>query len=195
MTKLKDLFKECESKEFKHDSSLMNDKKGPPINHKPSECSRCRLEAAIDQVGKQQVRVGVAVFVWRRGQLLLHKRKGDHGGGTWSIPGGHQEYGENPKKAAVRELTEECGPMMVCTEPRIYTPCPFVNNVFDTGKHYLTLYFECMLLSGGPELMEPDKNEGWSWFDPDNLPTPLFDPLDRLYRLIGSNVYSMLAAE
>ncbi len=29
-------------------------------------------------------------------------------------------------------------------------------------------------LSGEPNVMEPDKCEGWAWYDLNNLPKPLF---------------------
>jgi 8-oxo-dGTP diphosphatase len=40
----------------------------------------------------QQVRVGIGVFVFKDGKFLIQRRKGSHGTGTWSIPGGHLEF-------------------------------------------------------------------------------------------------------
>lgn len=54
-------------------------------------------------------RVGVAVVVRRAGKILLGKRKGSHGAGTWALPGGHVELGEDPVITAFRELVEELG--------------------------------------------------------------------------------------
>lgn len=35
-----------------------------------------------------QPRIGVGVLIFRDGKLLLGKRKGSHGAGHWSAPGG-----------------------------------------------------------------------------------------------------------
>ena len=39
----------------------------------------------------KRVQVGVGVFVKRNGKILVGKRKGSHGAGTWALPGGHLE--------------------------------------------------------------------------------------------------------
>ncbi len=53
--------------------------------------------------------VGVGVFVWHDGKFLMGRRVGAHGGGKWSVPGGHLEFGESWKTCAAREVLEECG--------------------------------------------------------------------------------------
>lgn len=39
-------------------------------------------------------RIGVGVLIFRDGKLLLGKRRGSHGAGDWSAPGGHLEFGK-----------------------------------------------------------------------------------------------------
>ena len=41
-------------------------------------------------------------------------------------------------------------------------------------KHYIDLAFVAEWVSGEPEVREPDKIEGWAWYDLDALPSPLF---------------------
>lgn len=53
--------------------------------------------------------LGVGVLVIENGRVLLGKRKGSHGAGTWSAPGGHLEYGESIENCAEREVLEETG--------------------------------------------------------------------------------------
>ena len=53
--------------------------------------------------------VGVAVIVIRDGRVLLGRRKGAHGDGTWALPGGHLEYFEAIEDCARREVFEETG--------------------------------------------------------------------------------------
>ena len=126
----------------------------------------------------RHVRVGVAILVHRDGKLLFHLRKGPHGPGTWSFPGGNMEYSEEPIESAQRELLEETGPDARYSELQVYQPCPYVNTMFPGGKQYITLYFTCALIGGAPRVMEPDKCERWDWFAPSALPKPLFDPLE-----------------
>lgn len=120
-------------------------------------------------------RVGVAVIILDGRRVLLGKRKGAHGAGTWGFPGGHLEHGEDLHDCALREVMEETGMRLLQT-----TEGPYTNTVFtgvDTGKHYITLYILAKAVEGDtPEIREPDKCDEWRWFDWDDLP-----PHDRLF--------------
>ncbi|MBH9399766.1 NUDIX domain-containing protein [Pseudomonas aeruginosa] len=119
--------------------------------------------------------VGVGVLVMRGGRVLLGRRKGSHGAGSWSAPGGHLEFGETPEDCARREALEETG--LALSDLR---HGPFSNDLFE-GRHYLPV---CILAAcaedAQAQVMEPDKCEGWAWFDWDDLPQPLFAPLASL---------------
>lgn len=125
-------------------------------------------------------RIGVGVLIFRDGQVLLGKRKGSHGAGDWSAPGGHLEFGETPQQCAARETREECG--------LIIGDCvagPYTNDIFPAGeKHYVTLFMLAYHATGTPECREPDKCEGWQWCDPAALPQPLFAPLNSLLKQV-----------
>lgn len=56
-----------------------------------------------------EVAAGVACLLLRRDRLLMIQRKGAHGAGKWSVPGGWLEPGEDVSAAAARELMEEVG--------------------------------------------------------------------------------------
>jgi|GEM_PF-5891666 len=45
----------------------------------------------------KNVRVGVGVFVFKNGEFIMLKRRGSHGADTWSLPGGHLEFGNHLK--------------------------------------------------------------------------------------------------
>lgn len=128
----------------------------------------------------KQVRVGVAIIVQRKtdGLIVFGLRKGLHGPGTWSLPGGNMEFGEDPETTARRELLEETGLTVGTITP--YTECPYVNTHFQTTeKQYITLYFMAEYLGGEPEVLEPEKCARWVWVEPAALPTPLFEPVDK----------------
>lgn len=118
--------------------------------------------------------VGVGVIITRNGKVLLGKRKNAHGDGTWSFPGGHLEHGEMPEECARRETSEETGTTLTCTGRAGYT-----NDIFDAARHYITLYVTGTI-AGEPRVMEPEKCDAWAWFAPDELPSPLFLPVQNL---------------
>ncbi len=123
-------------------------------------------------------RVGVAVLVLRDGKVLLGKRIGAFGAGTWALPGGHLEFGESIEDCARREVLEETG----LTLDALITG-PYSNNVFAVeDKHYVTLFMIAPSATGTPEAREPDKCRAWSWFPWTALPTPLFPSLQSLQR-------------
>lgn len=44
------------------------------------------------------------------------------------------------------------------------------------GSHYVHINFLVKEFEGDVKLMEPERCEGWDWFDLDNLPSNLFAP-------------------
>ncbi len=122
--------------------------------------------------------VGVGVLIFRDGKLLLGQRKGSHGAGDWSAPGGHLEFGESPEACARREVLEETGLQLHSVHNGA-----FVSDVFPAvNRHYITLLMVASDASGEPQLREPDKCAGWHWFAPEALPEPLFAPLQSWLR-------------
>src|SRR5262245_27413194 len=49
------------------------------------------------------------VVLHERGRVLLVKRRYDPRAGAWCLPAGFMEYGETPRRCAMRELREETG--------------------------------------------------------------------------------------
>ncbi|MDO6407081.1 MAG: NUDIX hydrolase [Pantoea sp.] len=121
-------------------------------------------------------KIGVGVLIFRHGKLLLGRRKGSHGAGDWSAPGGHLEFGETPEACARRETLEETGLQLHSLQNGA-----FVSDVFpEVQKHYITLFMVALHAEGEPQCLEPEKCEGWQWFAPEALPEPLFAPLRTL---------------
>lgn len=125
-------------------------------------------------------RVGVGVFVFRNGKFLMGRRKGAHGAGSWSIPGGHLEFGEEIEETAKREVMEETGMTIDNIRFGAYT-----NDIFkDEDRHYITIWVVSDWVSGEPKLVEPDKFIDQQWIDYSNLPDNLFLPWDNLKKSI-----------
>lgn len=123
-------------------------------------------------------RVGVGVIVLHNGLVLLGKRIGSHGAGTWAPPGGHLEFRESVEQCASREVLEETG-----LHIESVAPGPFTNDAFaPENKHYVTLFVVATSTSGEPQLREPTKCSAWQWFRWSELPQPLFQPLATLHR-------------
>jgi 8-oxo-dGTP diphosphatase len=121
-------------------------------------------------------RVGVAVIIGKQDRLLLIRRKRSHGAGSWAVPGGHQEFGESPAECAVREAFEEVG--LVVRDPLCVA---LTNDVFHTeGKHYMTIWMAVDAPSEMPINPSNDEVAEWGWFAWDELPLPLFLPLENL---------------
>jgi 8-oxo-dGTP diphosphatase len=118
-------------------------------------------------------RVGVGCIVRREAEVLLVRRRGSHGAGSWSSPGGNLDFGEDPAACAAREAAEDTGvavgtPMFVGLTSDVFAP---------EGKHYVTLWFEAEWVSGGASAVAEDELSEVRWFPEDRLPQPLFLPL------------------
>jgi len=114
-------------------------------------------------------KVGVGVMVMKDGKVLLGKRKGSHGQGEYAWPGGHLEYMESIIDCVKREVAEETG-----LEVKNVRFLRLMNLKQYPPKHYLDVGMVADWKSGEPKVMEPEKCEGWGWYDMENLPEPLF---------------------
>ena len=113
--------------------------------------------------------VGIAVLVMKEGKLLLGRRKGSHGANEYASPGGHLEHMESFAACAAREVLEETG-----MEIGAIRFLRVLNTMQYAPKHYVDIALVAEWQSGEPETREPDKIEGWAWYDLDALPSPLF---------------------
>lgn len=123
-------------------------------------------------------RIGIGVFVFKDGKFLMGKRKGAHGEGSWSVPGGHLDFGESIEEGARRETEEETGVRV--NDLKIVG---FTNDIFKKEKkHYVTFWVIGRYMKGNPRITEPDKFIEIGWFDFKNLPKPLFLPWKKLLK-------------
>lgn len=129
---------------------------------------------------KKNPLVGVGVVIIKDRKVLLGKRKGAHGLGDWSFPGGHLEFKESVEECAKRELEEETGLKALSVKLG-----PWTEDVMETDKHYVTLFVFVGRFTGELKLLEPHKCERWEWFGWNELPSPLFLPVKSLIEKLG----------
>jgi len=113
--------------------------------------------------------VGIGVMIFKNGKVLLGKRKGSHGEGEYSFPGGHLEYMESFEDCARRETREEVG---IEIKNLRFNYLANVSNY--TPRHYVHVGLIADWASGEPTVLEPHKNDSWAWYDLKELPAPLF---------------------
>jgi len=137
--------------------------------------------------GEKTIKVGIGVLVFKNGKVLLGKRKDvGHGIGEYAGPGGHLEFGESIIGAAKRECQEETGIEI----KNIKFLC--LSNIKKySGKHYIDIGLATEWKKGEPKVLEPQKCQGWTWYDLNNLPKPLFEPVKHYLQALktGKNFF------
>ena len=81
------------------------------------------------------------------------------------------EHGASFEETARLEVAEETG----LTDIN-FVQLVSVNNERIYGKHYVNIGFLVDCLSGEPGNPEPEKSRNWKWYDPRELPEPMFPP-------------------
>ncbi|KAK8470656.1 hypothetical protein PHAVU_003G024900 [Phaseolus vulgaris] len=130
-------------------------------------------------------RVAVVVFLLKGRSVLLGRRRSAVGNATYALPGGHLEFGESFEECAAREVKEETGLEIGKSEFLTVT-----NNVMlEQPKkcHYVTIFMRSVMgvdveEEQVPQNLEPNKCDGWEWYEWDHLPHPLFGPLERMVK-------------
>ena len=138
---------------------------------------------------KDSIRVGVGVMIMKDGKVLMGRRKGSHGTGMYAWPGGHLEFMESITDCAIREVREETS--LEITNVRFLR---LFNMKTSEGQHYVDIAMVADWKSGEPKLCEPNKCEGWAWYDIDNLPEPVFQPIPSYFEALktGKNYFDNL---
>jgi MOSC domain-containing protein YiiM len=122
-----------------------------------------------------QQSIGVGVIVVRGNGVLFGLRRGAHGAGCWSFPGGHLGGAESVEACALRELHEEAG--VEAINPRVVAE---TEDDFPEGPRYRTMFVQVDWAGGEPAVREPDKCGRWGWFAWSEPPEPLFLPVASL---------------
>ena len=122
--------------------------------------------------GKRRPSVGVAIVVRdARGRVLLGKRAAGWGAGSWCIPCGSVEWGEDVRAAAERELREETG-----LRARAGEVVAVHSNFHDAERLTVGIWFAGEEAQGEPAAADGELR-ALGYFDPAD-PPPLAFPTD-----------------
>jgi ADP-ribose pyrophosphatase YjhB (NUDIX family) len=99
----------------------------------------------------------VAVLVVDQGRVLLGRRGGEPGRGTWSLPSGYVEWEDDFLTTAIREAKEETG-----LDVEIGSILNVVSSFVSPKFHFLSVYVMARVVGG--ELAAGDDLEAVEWF-------------------------------
>ena len=123
---------------------------------------------------KKYPRIGIGIMILNEnGDVLLGLRKGSHGEGEWSFPGGHLEFGKKIFETAKREVKEESG--LDVDQFKLISVADEMRYINSDDKHYVNIGIKAQYQGGEPEVCEPDKCLEWKWFSLENLPDRIFE--------------------
>ncbi|MFN4023717.1 MAG: NUDIX hydrolase [Hyphomonas sp.] len=108
-----------------------------------------------------------------QGRLLLIQRLREPEAGAWGLPGGKIDFGERAADTARREILEELGIEIELTG----LACIAETIDAGDGRHWVAPVYDARILSGTPDVLEPEKHGGWGWFALDALPEKLTSPV------------------
>lgn len=118
----------------------------------------------------------VSTVLWSAGEVLLGKRASTcDAPGLWCCPGGKADTPGLLVEHAVREIAEETG-LVVAPETLRALPA-WREYVDEHGQSFTVVYFERVgsINRSEARCAEPDRFEGWSFWDPFKLPNSMFE--------------------
>ena len=153
------------------------DTEGSPAAGLFSFCPMCGCELLLETVGNlclpacpdcgfvqfRNPAPTVSLLIERDGMVLLGRRGGHPGKGTWSLPSGYIDYGDDLLTAAVREAREETG-----LEVRIRKIVQVLSSFISPRYHFLGIYVAADIVGG--EVLAGDDLKAVAWY-------PLCGPL------------------
>jgi 8-oxo-dGTP diphosphatase len=123
-------------------------------------------------------KVAVAVLLEQGTKILMVRRAVDPARGLWTLPAGFVDAGENPERAAERELLEETGLQARVTE---------LLDVMYGQEHprgaHIVIFYRAELLSG--TLQADDDVDRVAFFSRNDLPPLAFSTTQRILQKVS----------
>lgn len=123
------------------------------------------------------IKIGVGILLVNDNKILLGRRVNDAvdtGGiyepGSWTLPGGKQEYDETIVDCAKRETKEETN---LDIDDVVVIGA---DDDIQPDRHFITIHTCAHFYSGELKIMEPEKIDTWQWFPFDELPENIYSP-------------------
>lgn len=112
----------------------------------------------------------VHVFMIKEGQILLLRRTNTgHHDGYYGLPAGKLDGGEELHSAAIREVREECGAVIVPADLRMLGGM----HIRTSENERMDFFFTAERWTGDIINNEPDKCDDLRWFPADTLPAEI----------------------
>lgn len=151
------------------------------MEHEINYCPRCGTKVnLIERFGHERPvcpqcgwtyfadpKVAAAILVEQEGRVLLVRRINEPFRGSWSLPAGFVDAGEDPARAAERECLEETGLEVHATEVLDV----IAGREHPRGADFIIVYHGLVL---GGKLQAADDADRAEWFDRAHLPTLAF---------------------
>ena len=135
-------------------------------------CNNCQKPIFLDP------KVAAAVVVMQDGALLLVQRKNPPHKGSWTLPAGFVDAGEDPRRAAERECLEETGLNVKVTD--LFDA--YFGRDHDRGAD-IVLFFNATLISG--KLIAGDDAAAADWFVIGEYPSLAFPSTHAVIKKLG----------
>jgi 8-oxo-dGTP diphosphatase len=126
-------------------------------------------------------KVAVAILLEQGSQILMVRRAVDPARGLWTLPAGFVDAGENPERAAERELFEETGLQAQVTD---------LLDVMYGQEHprgaHIVIFYRAKLLSG--TLRADDDVDQVAFFSRNDLPPLAFSTTERILQKVAQQL-------
>lgn len=120
---------------------------------------------------QDDIRIGCGAMIFKNNNVLLMKRGAAARDeiGKWEFPGGAVDIEETPENAVLREVYEELGPALEISIVCLLSVDEFTTP--DTNNRWRSYTYLINLISGEPQIMEPEKCSQIKWIELSEIDT------------------------